>query len=76
VLGIFLGDMDLVAGELAGGDGVHALDAVSHVAIGDALHLEHVQTAELRDLLEGQGGILDQPDGGRLGHQWLVHGSS
>ena len=67
--GVLLGLGDLVAGELAGGDRVHALDAVRHVAVGDALHLEHVQAAEFGDLLEGERGVVDQPDGGRFGHQ-------
>ena len=39
-------------------------------AVGDRLHLERVELAEIGDLLEGQRGVLDQPDGGRLGHQW------
>src|SRR5207342_1153475 len=60
---------DLVAGQLARGDGVHALDAVGDVAIGDALHFEHMQAAELGDLLEGKRCVVDQPDGGRFGHE-------
>ena len=72
---VLLGLGDLLAGELAGGDRVHALDAVGDVAVGDALHFEHVQAAELGDLLEGERGVVDQPDGGRLGHQrGAVHG--
>ena len=39
------------------------------LAVGDRLHLERVQPAEVGDLLEGQRGVVDQPDGGRLGHQ-------
>ncbi len=42
--------------------------ADSHV--GDRLHLERMQSrAELRDLLEGKRGVVDQPDRGRLRHQ-------
>jgi hypothetical protein len=72
---VFLGPRDLLARQLSGGDGIHALDAVRHVAIGDALHLENMQAAELRDLLEAEGGVIDEPDGRRLGHERsAVHG--
>ena len=60
---------DLLARQLAGHDRVHALDALRRLAVGDRLHLERMQPAELRDLLEGERGVVDQPDGGRLGHQ-------
>jgi hypothetical protein len=33
-----------------------------------------MQFAELRDLIEGKGGILDQPYGGGLWHQRCGHG--
>ena len=68
-LGVRLGRLDLLAGELAGGDGVQPLDALGHVLVGDALHLERMQAAEIGHLLEGERGVVDQPDGGRLGHQ-------
>jgi hypothetical protein len=32
--------------------------------------------AEIRDLLEGQSGILDQPNRGRLGHERQAHSNS
>jgi hypothetical protein len=32
-----------------------------------------MQACESRDLIECQGRVLDQPDGGRLGHQHLRH---
>jgi hypothetical protein len=66
---VLLGQRDLLARQLAVGDRVHALDALRHVAVGDALHFQHVQAAELGDLLERQGSVLHQPDGGGLGHQ-------
>src|SRR5262249_38486439 len=47
----------------------HALDAVRHVAIGNAFHLKRVQPAKFRDLLEGQRGVFHQPNGCGLGHQ-------
>ena len=66
---VLLGFGDLLAGELARGDRVVALDAGRHFAVGDAFDLEGVQFAELGDLIERQRGVFDQPDGRRFGHQ-------
>jgi hypothetical protein len=44
------------------------MHALSNFTISDSLHLKRVKTAEISDLIEGQGSILDQPHGGRLGH--------
>src|SRR6185437_185573 len=71
-LGVLLRRLDLLAGELARRHGVLALDTFRHVLVGDALHLQRMQAAEFGDLLEGQRGVVDQPDGGRLGHKWFV----
>jgi len=57
--------------ELAVGDGVGAADVARHFAVGDALHLQRVQPAEVSDLVEGQRGVVHQPDGGRLRHEDL-----
>ena len=57
---------DFFAGELPGRDGIAPDDALGALVIGDGLHLERVQLAEIGDLIEGQRGVLDQPDGGRL----------
>jgi hypothetical protein len=65
---------DLLAAELAGEDGVEALDALRRVAVGDRLHLERVKLAEIGDLVERERGVLDEPYGGRLGHQRCNHG--
>src|SRR5262249_56240885 len=59
----------VVEGGLGGGGGVDGVDALRHVAVGDALNLEHVQTAQLGNLLESKGGVLDQPHGGGFRHQ-------
>jgi hypothetical protein len=76
-LGILLGLFDLLAGQLAGGHRVLALDALGHVFVGDAFHFQRMQAAEIGDLLEGERGVVDQPDGGRLGHQrFFGHGTS
>jgi len=69
---IFFRFGDLLAGQLAAGDRVLALDALGHVLVGDALHFQRMQAAEIGDLLKGQSGIVHQPDGGGLGHQGLV----
>ena len=68
-LGILLGGGDFLARELAGRDRIVALDAGGDLAVGDAFDLERVQFAELGDLIERQRSVLDQPDGGGLGHQ-------
>jgi len=60
---------DLLAGQLAGGDRVEALDALGGIAVGDGFDLERVQLAEFRDLVERQRGIVQQPHGGGFGHQ-------
>ena len=47
----------------------------SDLAVGDALHLERMQAAEIGDLLEGHGSVVHQPDGRGLRHQDLFgHG--
>ncbi len=74
VVGVLLAALDFLAGELVGGDRVEALDALRDVSVGDAFDLQHMETAEGRDLLECERGIRDQPDGGRLGHQRLAFG--
>ena len=51
-LRVLLGRGDLLAGELAGGDRVVALDAGGDLAVGDAFDLERMQLAELGDLVE------------------------
>jgi len=65
---------DLLGGGLPVGDRVEPLHLDGDLAIGDRLHLERVQTAEIGDLVEGQGGVLDQPHGGRFRHQGSGHG--
>ena len=69
---VLLGAGDFLARKLSRGDRVQAADAVSHVAIGDALYFKHMEAAKIRNLLECQRGILDEPDGGRLWHQGFV----
>ena len=71
-VGVLLAGGDFLARELAGRDRIVALDAGRHFAVGDPFDLERVQFAELGDLIEGQRGVLDQPDGGRLRHQRRV----
>ncbi len=63
---------NFLARQLAGGDRIEALDALCTFAVGDGFHFKRVQLAELCNLLERQGSIVDKPDGGRLGHQQLL----
>jgi hypothetical protein len=44
--------------------------------VGDRLHFEDVETAEVRDLVERQRGVVDQPGSGRMGHERLGHGKT
>src|SRR5262249_14498510 len=67
----------LLAGELAVGNRVHALDALRRVAVCNGAYLERVHFGEIGDLIEGQSGIVDEPHGSRLRHQRCVaHGKS
>ena len=59
--------------QVAVGDRIEPLHLDGDLAIGDRLHLERVQAAELGDLFEGQRGVLDQPDGGCFRHQRSEH---
>ena len=61
---------DLLGGGLAVRHRIETLHLIGHFAVGDGLNLERMQAAEIGDLLEGERGVLDQPYGGRLGHQW------
>jgi len=45
-----------------------AVLSARHFAVGDRLDLERMQAGEGRDLIERERRVLDQPDGGRLGH--------
>jgi hypothetical protein len=72
VVRIAFGLGDFLARQLAGIDRVEALDALRRFAVRDRLHLKRVQLAELGDLVEGQRRVVDEPDGGRLGHQKRV----
>ena len=74
-VGIVLRLGNLLMGELAAGHRIDALDALGHVLVGDPLHFEHMHAAEIGNLLKGDRGVVDQPDGCRFGHQGRVgHG--
>jgi hypothetical protein len=51
-----------------------ALDPLRHVLVGDTFDLKRMQAAEIGDLLEGERGIIDKPDGCRFGHQGNIVG--
>ena len=73
VVGVLLALLDFLVGQLAGADRVAAGQLGRRGVVGDRLHLEDVKAAEFGDLLEGQRTVLDQPGGGRMGHQGLGH---
>ena len=56
-------------------DGIDAADVAGDVAVGDAADFQRMQTAEVGDLLEAEGGVVDQPDRSGLGHQNVAHGA-
>ena len=77
MVGVLLGALDFLAGELAGGDRVHALDALRGVAVGNGADLQGMHLGEVGDLIERQRGIVDEPHGSRFGHQrCIAHGKS
>ena len=71
--GILFAALDILAADLPVGDGVEAANTDCDLAIGDALHLERMQLAERRNLIEGERGVVDQPHRRGLGHQQLGH---
>ena len=74
--GFFVGfaALDLFLGQLPVLGRVLTHDAARDVTVGDAFDLELVQVTEIGDLLERKGGVVDQPNGGRFGHQWGLLG--
>ena len=64
-------DLDLI--ELAVTNGVEALHANGHVAIRDTLDFKLMHANEIGDLLEGQSGVVNQPNGSCTGHDRFVH---
>jgi hypothetical protein len=73
---VFLAALDLVDRELAVGDRIEALHLHRHLAIGDGLDFERMKATKLADLVEGERGVLDQPDGRGFGHKRQRHYSS
>ena len=69
MLGTFLRPLDFFTRQLTRRDRIETTNASAHLAIRDSLDLKRMQLAEFRDLIERQGGVLHQPDGGRLGHE-------
>src|SRR3712207_8730942 len=63
---LFRSLVQLLAAELAVGERVGAADVARHLAVGDALDLERVQTGEVGDLLEGEGGVVEDRKSTRL----------
>jgi hypothetical protein len=64
---------DLVVRQLVGADRIAAGELGRGRVIGNRLDFQDVKAAEFGDLLERERAILDQPGGGRMGHQGLGH---
>src|SRR5665213_2969137 len=69
VVRISLALADLITGKLASGYWIHALDALCHIAVSNALHFKFVQAAKIGNLLERKGGVFNQPNGSGFRHQ-------
>ena len=68
IVGVGLSSVEFLTAELAVGDGVSATDIPGYFSVRDTVHLQRVETTEGCDLLEGKGGVFDQPNGGRFRH--------
>ena len=71
VIGVVLTALDLLESEFARAQRVAAGQLGRGGIVGDRLHFEDVQAAKFGDLLKGQSGVVDQPAGGRVGHERL-----
>ena len=76
IVGIGLSLVDLVLGQLMRPHRIAAGQLACGGVIGDRLHFQDVEAAELGDLLEAERSIVDQPRGGRMGHERLGHGET
>ena len=70
---VCLAACDFVTCQLAILDRVIALDADACLAIGDRLHFQRMEAAQIGDLVKGETGVVDQPYGGCLRHKQLCH---
>ena len=69
--------LQLLARQLMVRDRVNSANAGADIAVGDAFDLQRMKHAEIGDLVEGEPGVLDQPDSGCDRHQRLFgHESS
>ena len=64
---------NLLTGQLARGHRVGATHVLGDLAVGDAFDFERMEFAELGDLFEGEGGVVDQPDSRGFRHEDLGH---
>ena len=73
VHGIFLGRLDFLGRQLVVGDRIKALHTGRHIAIRNALHFQLMQFTKIGDLLEADGGVINQPNGGCFCHDRFGH---
>ena len=71
---ISLTTLDFFARQLAIGDRVIANNALRHFTIRNGLDFKRVHADKFGDLVKGKRCLVNQPHGGGLGHQGLVHG--
>src|SRR5690606_346839 len=69
VVGIGFASSNFLARQLTIADRIHALDAVSCIAIGNSRHFQRVKRTELSNLVEGERRIVDEPDSSCLRHE-------
>ena len=63
--------LDLFVSQFAGAERIAPGQFGGRGVVGDRLDFEDMQATKLRDLFECQRAIVDQPGGGRMGHQGL-----
>ena len=69
--GVGLAAVDLLLVQFAGADRIASGQLGRGGVVGDRLDLEDVQPAEVRDLIERERGVVDQPGSGRVRHERL-----
>ena len=65
--------IDLFLGELVVRHGIKTFDTLRHITIRDALYFQLMHANEIGNLLETDGRIVNQPNSGRLSHNWFCH---
>jgi hypothetical protein len=75
IIGIALALVDFVHRDFMGAHRIAAGIFGCGGIVGDRLHFEDMEPAKFRDLVETERGVVDEPAGGRMGHEGLGHGN-